>query len=161
MAQKARKDRAKANTSALANLHAGTLIANSLFVLFHFLIGRRSVLLYVILSVPAFICEFVLESTGRPRYDPSTKAMRTAGEDLAAPGFTEYMFDVIWVTWASLLSVMLFGNWGWLLWGVIPAYGTFKAYGLLSGARGMAAMQGQQPVNDAPVTGNRKQRRAA
>ncbi|KAI0382897.1 DUF788-domain-containing protein [Hypomontagnella monticulosa] len=161
MAQKARKDRAKANAAALTNLHTGTLIVNTLFVLFNFLFKRRSMLLYVILSIPSFICEYVLESSGRPKYDPSTKALQNAGEDLSAPGLTEYMFDVIWVTWASVVFVILFGNWGWLLWTVVPAYGAFKGYSLLGAARGMAGMQGQQPDSAVPMAGNRKQRRAA
>ncbi|XXH04788.1 hypothetical protein Hte_011210 [Hypoxylon texense] len=161
MAQKARKDRAKSNAAALTNLHVGTLVVNTLFVLFHFLFKKRSIFLYVLLSVPSFICEFVLESSGRPKYDPSTKALQNAGEDLAAPGLTEYMFDVIWVTWASVVLVMFFGNWGWLLWTVVPAYGAFKGYSLLGMARGMAGLQGQQPDNAAPVAGNRRQRRAA
>ncbi|KAI1213046.1 DUF788-domain-containing protein [Annulohypoxylon truncatum] len=161
MAQKARKDRAKANATALTNLHTGTLIVNTLFFLFNFLIKKRSMLLYVILSIPSFICEYVLESSGRPKYDSSTKAMQNAGEDLSAPGLTEYMFDVIWMTWASVVLVILLGNWGWLLWSVVPAYGAFKGYSLLGAARGMAGMPGQQPDNAAPVAGNRKQRRAA
>ncbi|KAI1758965.1 DUF788-domain-containing protein [Hypoxylon sp. FL1150] len=161
MAQKARKDRAKSNAAALTNLHTGTLIVNTLFVLFHFLFKKRSILLYVLLSIPSFICEFVLESSGRPKYEPSTKALKNAGEDLSAPGLTEYMFDVIWVTWASIVMVIFFGNWGWILWTVVPAYGAVKGYSLLGMARGMAGLQGQQPDNAAPVAGNRKQRRAA
>ncbi|KAI0544583.1 hypothetical protein F4679DRAFT_518701 [Xylaria curta] len=163
MAQKARKDRAKANAAALKNLHIGTLIVNGLFVLFNLLFKRRSLLLYILLSIPSFICEFVLESTGRPKYEPSTNALKTAGEDLSAPGLTEYMFDVIWVTWASVVLVTLFGNWGWLLWSVVPAYGAFKGFGLLGAARGMAGMQQaqQQQATGAQAAGNRKQRRAA
>ncbi|KAI1268266.1 hypothetical protein F5Y18DRAFT_222205 [Xylariaceae sp. FL1019] len=160
MAQKARKDRAKANAAALTNLHIGTLVVNTLFVLFNLLFKRRSLLLYVLLSIPSFACEFVLESTGRPKYD-SSNTLKTSGEDLAAPGLTEYMFDVIWVTWASVGLVILFGNWAWLVWAVVPAYGAFKGFGLLSAARGMRAMQQNQQSNEAPATGNRKQRRAA
>ncbi|KAI0166055.1 hypothetical protein GGR57DRAFT_3757 [Xylariaceae sp. FL1272] len=159
MAQKARKDRAKANAAALTNLHIGTLVVNTLFVLFNLLLKRRSLLLYVLLSIPSFACEFVLESTGRPKYDASN-TLKSAGEDLAAPGLTEYMFDVIWVTWTSVILVILFGNWAWLAWAVVPAYGAFKGFGLLSAARGMGAMQQSQQSNEAPA-GNRKQRRAA
>ncbi|KAI0024829.1 hypothetical protein F4780DRAFT_768524 [Xylariomycetidae sp. FL0641] len=164
MAQKARKDRAKANAAALTNLHLGTLIVNTLFVLSNLVFRRRSMLLYVVLSIPSFICEYVLESSGRPKYDPETKALKNAGEDLAAPGLTEYMFDVIWVTWASVVLAALFGNWGWLLWTVVPAYGAMKGYSLLGAARGMAGMQQQQqqPQENTPVAGgNRRQRRAA
>ncbi|KAK5627683.1 hypothetical protein RRF57_003398 [Xylaria bambusicola] len=160
MAQKARKDRAKSNAAALKNLHIGTLVVNTFFVLSNLLFKRKSLLLYVVLSLPSFICEFVLESTGRPKYDPSNNSLKTAGEDLSAPGLTEYMFDVIWVTWASVVLVAFFGNWGWLLWSVVPAYGAFKG---LSVARGMAGMRQaqQQQAGGVQAAGNRKQRRAA
>lgn len=161
MAQKARKDTAKSNAAALKNLHIGTLLVNTLFVLFTLLFKKRSMVLYVVLSIPSFICEYVLEKSGRPRYDPNTKALKSAGEDLSAAGLTDYMFDVIWVTWASVVLVILFGNWGWLLWSVVPAFGAFKGYGLLGAARGMAGMQQQQQENAAPAAGNRRQRRAA
>ncbi|KAH8805719.1 hypothetical protein F5884DRAFT_800317 [Xylogone sp. PMI_703] len=162
MAQKAKKDRAKSNTSALNNLHIGTLSLNVIFLLFNFLIRSRSLLLYAILSIPCFICEFMLETTGRPRYDPQTKALKSSGEDLSAPGLTEYMFDIVWVTWFSLVVVMIFGNWGWILWSAIPIYGAYKGYGLLGMARGMMGGQGQQvPQEQTPAAGNRRQRRAA
>ncbi|KAI1368467.1 DUF788 domain-containing protein [Xylaria arbuscula] len=160
MAQKARKDRAKANATALKNLHTGTLVVNTFFVLFHMLFRRRSLFLYVILSIPSFICEFVLESTGRPKYDSSTNSLKTAGEDLSASGLTEYMFDVIWVTWASVVLVALFGNWGWLLWSVVPAYGAYKGLGIARGMSGMKQAQ-QQQAGGVQAAGNRKQRRAA
>lgn len=164
MAQKARKDKAKANVEALKNLHLGTLIVNTLFVLSNLLLKRRSLLLYVLLSIPAFVCEYILESTGRPKYDPETKALRTAGEDLSAPGLTEYMWDTIWVTWATVVAVIFFGNFGWLLWAAVPIFAVVKGWGLFSAAKGMAGGLQQQPdAGAAPPqqAGNRKQRRAA
>ncbi|KAI0167491.1 Histone H4 [Pestalotiopsis sp. IQ-011] len=166
MAQKARKDRAKSNAEALKNLHLGTLIVNTLFVLSNLLFRRRSLLYYIILSIPAFVCEYILESTGRPKYDPTTKALRTAGEDLNAPGLTEYMWDTIWVTWATVITVILFGNGGWLLWLAVPVFAVIKGWGFLSAARNMAGGMGgmQQPPEGAAMpqgAGNRKQRRAA
>lgn len=166
MAQKAKKDRAKANTAALNNLHIGSAIVHVAFLATHFLLFRRrsSLVLYGVLSAPSLICEYVLESTGRPRYDPATKALKTSGEDMAAPGLTEYMFDVIWVTWASVVAVMAFGSWGWLLWAVVPAYGLYMGSGLLGMGRSkLAALQGAGGAeSDAAVPqGNRRQRRAA
>jgi len=163
MAQKAKKDRAKANTATLNNLHIGTLTLNVLFLLFSLFISRRSYLPYILLSIPSFIAQYILETTGRPKYDATTKALKSSGEDLAAEGLTEYMFDVIWVTWASLVSVMIFGNWGWLLFGVVPVFGVYKGYGLLGMARGMMGGQqgGQVPEEQVPGQGNRRQRRAA
>jgi hypothetical protein len=163
MAQKAKKDRAKSNISTLNTLHVGTLSLNALFLLFNLLIKRRSLLAYLVFSIPCFVAQYVLESSGRPKYDSSTKALKSAGEDLAAPGLTEYMFDIIWVTWACLVAVMLAGNWGWTFWVVVPAYGAYKGYGLLGMARGMmgGAQKGQMPDEGAAMQGNRKQRRAA
>jgi len=163
MAQKAKKDRAKANITTLNYLHIGSLIFNGLFIIFNFLIKSRSLVVYAIFSVPCFIAEYILETTGRPRYDPTTKALKSSGEDLAAVGLTEYLFDVIWITWFSLVAVIAFGNWGWVVWAVVPIYGVYKGYGLLGIARGM--MGGGQGAsaqeNTAPAVGNRRQRRTA
>ncbi|KAL4724971.1 hypothetical protein ACLX1H_008418 [Fusarium chlamydosporum] len=153
MAQKAKKDRAKSNAAALNNLHVGSLAINVLFLLAHFLFRSRSLWLYGLLSTPALICEYVLEVSGRPKYDPNTKALRTAGEDLSSPGLTEYMFDVIWVTWAS----------AWFLWLVLPAYGLYLGSGLLGmGKQKMAEFQGAGDAGaGAAPPGNRRARRAA
>lgn len=161
MAQKAKKDRAKSNAEALKNLHIGTLVVNTLFVLANLFFRRRSLLLYTLLSTPAFICEYVLERTGRPRYDANGQ-LKAAGEDLSAAGLTEYMWDTVWITWASVVAVILFGNGAWLLWAVVPVFALIKGWGLLSAARGMAGgMNAPQPDAAQPQAGNRKQRRAA
>ncbi len=109
------------------------------------------------------MAEYILETTGRPKYDVTNKSLKNAGEDLAAPGLTEYMFDIIWVTWASLIAVIAVGNWGWVVWTVVPVYGAYKGYGLLGMARGMmgGAQKGQMPDEQVAMGGNRKQRRAA
>ena len=143
MAQKAKKDQAKANAATLKQLHICALTANGLFLAFNLFIRRRSIPAYILLSIPAFIAEFILERSGRPKYDPNTKALRNAGEDLAAPGLTEYLFDVVWITWISLVAVMVFGNWGWVIYSVVPLFAIYKGYGLLGMARGM--MSGQSP----------------
>ncbi|KAK0654355.1 hypothetical protein QBC41DRAFT_238306 [Cercophora samala] len=160
MAQKARKDRAKSNVATLNNLHLGSLIVNGLFLLLNFIFRSRSLLTWFILSLPSFVCQFILEKSGRPTYDPSTNALKSSGEDLAAPGLTEYMFDVVWVTWAVAILVALFGNWAWFFWAIVPAYGIYKGYGMFGAARQMAQLGGSADAGVPPV-GNRKQRRAA
>lgn len=161
MAQKAKKDRAKSNAATLNSLHIGSALINAIFLLVSLLFLRRSLVAYLVLSIPAFVCQYLLETTGRPKYLPDGK-LRTSGEDLAAVGLTEYMFDVVWVTWASLVAVVIFGNWGWLLWAVVPVFGLWKGWGLFGAARGMMGQQGagQAPQEQAPAM-NRKQRRMA
>jgi len=163
MAQKARKDRAKSNSATLNNLHIGSLIVNLSFLALHFLFRSRSLLLWFVISVPSFVCQAFLEWSGRPSYDPTTHALKKSGEDLAAQGLTEYMFDVIWVTWAVAILVVLFGNWAWFLWCVVPVFGAYKSFGMLSAAKQMATgMSGGGGVDGAGApAGNRKQRRAA
>jgi hypothetical protein len=161
MAQKAKKDRAKSNSSALNTLHIGSLSVNALFLLSHFLFRSRSLVAYGLFAAPSLICEYVLEISGRPKYDAATGALKTSGEDLSNAGLTEYMFDVIWVTWASSILVILLGNWGWLLWISLPAYGVYLGSGLLGmGKQKMAEMQGAGDGATAPQ-GNRRARRAA
>ncbi|KAK5663891.1 hypothetical protein OQA88_99 [Cercophora sp. LCS_1] len=163
MAQKARKDRAKSNSATLNNLHIGSLLVNGLFLAWHFLFRSRSLFLWFILSLPSFICQGFLEWSGRPSYDSTTNALKKSGEDLSAAGLTEYMFDVIWVTWGAAILVALFGNGAWFLWAVVPAYGAYKGMGMFSAAKQMAAGLGGAAGAEgggAPA-GNRKQRRAA
>lgn len=162
MAQKARKDRARSNTVALNNLHIGSLVVNGLFLLLHYFLRTRSLFWWFLVSIPAFACQFALERTGRPSYDPSTGALKSSGEDLASQGLTEYMFDVIWVTWATVVLVTLFGNWFWMTWAIVPAFGAYKGYGLMGTARQMGQLNGMDAAAAAaPPAGNRKQRRAA
>ncbi|KAK2066589.1 hypothetical protein P8C59_000394 [Phyllachora maydis] len=163
MAQKARKDRAKSNTGTLNNLHIGSLLVNGVFVLFNLFLQSRSWLWWLVLSTPSFICQFTLERTGRPHYDASNGALRWSGEDLAAAGLTEYMFDVVWVTWGASILVVLLGNWAWMFWAIVPAYGAYKGYNLMGAAKQMAQMGGGMEPGAAapPAVGNRKQRRAA
>ncbi len=160
MAQKAKKDRAKANAAALFNLHVGSAVVNSVFLALRYLLKSRSLLLYGVLSLPALACQIFLERAGRPVYDGSG-ALKSAGEDLAAAGLTEYMFDLIWVTWATAILAALFGNSLWLLWAVVPAFAAYKGYSLLGAARQMTSTQDVDKLAAAATAGNRKQRRAA
>ncbi|KAJ2894732.1 hypothetical protein MKZ38_007282 [Zalerion maritima] len=170
MAQKATKARAKSNVESLKNLHLCSLCINVLFLLWHFFFKSRSLLTYFLLSIPAFLCEYALERAGRPKYHPQTGALVSAGDDLKNAGLTEYMFDCVWITWAALTLVMLFGNWMWLLWSVVPAFALYKGSALLSMARGMMGMGGSggmpqgmegMPQDQPAQGGNRKQRRKA
>lgn len=166
MAGKARKDLAKSNAEKLKNLHLVSLALNSTFILVSLLTRSRSLLTYGILSAPAFGAQYVLETSGRPKYTTlnGKTSLRTAGEDLGAPGLTEYMFDIIWVTWACLISALVVGNKGWWLYAVVPVFAVWKGWGLLGAARGMmgSGNRGQVQGQEEQVPAmNRKQRRAA
>ncbi|KAM7195722.1 Protein of unknown function (DUF788) domain containing protein [Rhypophila sp. PSN 637] len=164
MAQKALKDRAKANISALNYLHWGSFAVNLFWLLNYITFDNRSIIAFIVLSIPSFICQYILETTGRPTIDEERGVIKSSGEDLSAPGLTEYMWDVVWVTWGVALLAVFFGDKAWTLWAVVPAYGLYKGYGLIGVARQMAGMGSAAGGTDeaaAAPAGNRKQRRAA
>lgn len=158
MAQKSKKDRAKRNVNTLNNLHLATFCVNLFFFIFVHFFRKRSIIAYFIFSMPCLLAEFVLEKTGRPKYDATSKALKTSGEDLSAPGLTDFMFDVIFVTWISLVCVMIFGNWGWLFWMTIPIFGLYKGFKLF----GVTKEIFNSPVADqnTSTSGNKTQRKA-
>ncbi|KAF4591624.1 DUF788 domain-containing protein [Ophiocordyceps camponoti-floridani] len=160
MAQKAKKELAKSNSASLNRLHLISLVANGIFLFAHLAGRRRSLLAYALLSLPAFACQYILEISGRPKYDATSGVLKSPGQDLAAQGLTEYMFDVVWVTWVCCAAVVLAGNWAWLLWAVIPAYGLYLGAGLFgAGRQQLAGMQTAQGGGAPPA--NRRARRAA
>ncbi|RKF74270.1 hypothetical protein GcM1_240070 [Golovinomyces cichoracearum] len=108
--------------------------------------------------MPCLLSEFVLEKTGRPKYDATSKALKTSGEDLSAPGLTDFMFDVIFVTWISLVCVMIFGNWGWLFWMTIPIFGLYKGFELFGVTKGI--FNSTVADQNTSTSGNKTQRRA-
>lgn len=135
MAQKAKKELAKANEKALNRLHSGTIALHLSFIFLGIWVKGRSSLTYVLLSFPSLIAEAILEKSGRPKYDGQT--LKSSGEDLNASGLTEYMFDIVWTTWASLVAVVVLGNWGWLLFAIVPVFGLYKGLGFLGMAKTM------------------------
>ncbi|KAI6246891.1 hypothetical protein HI914_05054 [Erysiphe necator] len=137
MAQKSKKERARKNASNLNKLHLGTFGVNLLFLFANFIFIKRSIVAYILFSIPSLIAEYFLETMGRPKFDAKTKALKSPGEDLSAAGLTDFMFDVIFITWISIFCVIIFGNWGWLVWTSLPLYGAYKGFKLLAAARGM------------------------
>ena len=165
MAGKARKDLAKSNAAALQNLHIASLALNVTFILFSLLFRSRSLITYGVLSIPAFAAQYVLETSGRPKYTTlnGKSSLRTAGEDLSAAGLTEYMFDIIWVTWACLISALVVGDKGWWLYAVVPVFAVWKGWSLFGMARGVMGARNEQQAMEQQAQVpqmNRKQRRA-
>lgn len=99
------------------------LLVNILFlairgVLFRASFTRASLFLYVFLSAPAFVIEFMFERGSRPRYDDGAEALvlRKSGEDLEAKGLTEWMWDVLYWTWGCTTAVTVTGDRAWWLY---------------------------------------------
>lgn len=107
------------------------------FLLLAFTLRRSLKLIpYLSLTAPALALEFWLESIARPQYDEGGN-LRKAGEDLDAPGLTEFFWDIIYWTWINLILVFIFGNRGWWLYLVVPSYAIYAAVTTASGLKGM------------------------
>lgn len=70
-------------------------------------------------------------SVGSPRRDAATSTLIAPGEDLNAPGVTEWCFDVIYVTWICQVGTSLFGEFVWWLYLSVsiplPCYATLSS----------------------------------
>jgi hypothetical protein len=141
--QKASKTLARTNSATLQRTHLTTLSIHLIFILFRLLFLRGSVLKYVLLVLPSLLVEFYLDRLGRPRYHANGE-LRSAGEDLAASGVTEYLWDIVYATWIILGLVGLLGEWAWWVALVVPLYVVYLAWGFYKGFGGMPGMPAVQ-----------------
>ena len=80
-------------------------------------------------SVASYGCYRSLAKHARPTRDPHTKEMIDPGHDLSEPGVTQYYFDTIYVTCASMWLSSFWSDRFWYVTWVIPAYGAYVVYG--------------------------------
>jgi SRP-independent targeting protein 2/TMEM208 len=62
--------------------------------------------------------QFQLESIGRPTFDDKGGVIKT-GSDLGQSGLTEYMFDILYLTWGIQILVAFTTQYAWLLYLVV------------------------------------------
>ncbi|KAF8251349.1 hypothetical protein K440DRAFT_653172 [Wilcoxina mikolae CBS 423.85] len=129
MANKSSKSLARTNLATLQRTHLTTLSLHAIFILYRLFFRRGSITKYILLSLPSLLIEFYLDKLGRPRYHASGE-LRSPGEDLAAAGVTEYLWDIVYVTWIVLGLVGVLGEWAWWAGLIVPAYAAFLAWGL-------------------------------
>lgn len=140
MAQKATKTLAASNTRRLNTTLYLTLAIHTLFWLLRALIfrssfTRRSLVLYLVLSAPQLLINLQFERLSRPTL-LADGTIKRPGEDLDAPGLTEYMWDVTYWTYGCIVLAALFGDWMWWAMIVVPAYSVYSLYGVYTGFRG-------------------------
>ena len=122
------------------------------FILFRSSCTRTSYILFALLSAPALAIEAWFERNGRPRNG-------RAGDDLEAKGMTEYMFDVLYWTWGTLVAVTLFGDYAWWLWAVVPIYSAYLLATTFGSMRsGLAGLSGQGGEAQEGATSNRQKK---
>lgn len=140
MAQKALKTLAASNTSRLNTTLLLTAVTHLIFILlrplyYHSTFSRRSLITYLLLSAPQLLIQFQFERLSRPTYSESGAPVRS-GEDLDAPGLTEYLWDVTYWTYLCVILAAVLGDWAWCLYLVIPVYSVYAAWTTYTGVRG-------------------------
>jgi len=101
-----------------------------LFLLFRSQRTRSHLTLYILTSLPSLFLTLQLYIMGAPRYSPSG-ALTSAGDDLSQAGLTQYMQDVVYVTWTAQLFGLIWSK-GWWLYAIIPAYAGYRLFGVAS-----------------------------
>jgi len=76
--------------------------------------------MYLLTAGLAGWLQFQLESVGRPKYD-GRGALISAGSDLGQAGLTEYMFDVVYLTWGIQLLVAFTTTHAWWLYLIVTS----------------------------------------
>ncbi|SNX86885.1 uncharacterized protein MEPE_05594 [Melanopsichium pennsylvanicum] len=140
MARGSAKKTASGNIFLLTLLRNGFLATNSIYLLVRFYffrssVTKRTVFGYVASEAIAMVLWFTLQG------------MATQGNDLQQSGLTQYMFDIIYVTWFVQLASLVWGKL-WYLYLVIPGYGAYIIYNkillpyLFRGQSPFASLQG-------------------
>jgi hypothetical protein len=151
MAGQSAKKQVASNNKILKEIHLVSGISFVVFAVCNFLLHRPSNWKpFVIFSIPAALCLYTLEKTGRPLVDSTGKIIRT-GQDLAQEGLTEYLFDIIYLTVLfNLLSLLFNTTKIWWLYLVIPGFAAYKLYGLVNAGRQMFG--GKTPTVEATAS---------
>lgn len=129
-------------------MHLISLGNNLFFLLLRLIVfrakyNRNTLLCYVFFSAPALGIEYWLEKIARPTYAENGELKRP-GEDLDAKGLTEFMWDVLYWTWACIAAAAMVGNGAWWMYAVVPIYSMWQASTMVMNMRqGMAGMTGQ------------------
>ncbi|KAJ1987752.1 hypothetical protein H4R33_002714, partial [Dimargaris cristalligena] len=133
-ANNASKKLAVTNQQTIQRLQLLFFAINGLYVFIRFVVCFGTVSWAVAVAyVGTFLVSLFmfqqLVSMGQPRYGPSGDLV-SAGEDLAAPGLTSYMFDILYVTWFIHLGSLV-THYVWYLYLIIPGYAVVKLGGFI------------------------------
>lgn len=133
MAGKAGKKQAQTNLAVLSRLYRVSVpvVALALLKQMYLRAGFGAWLQFALLHAPMMGCIYVLDKSGRPKFDPKGQLLRE-GSDLAqAGGLTEYLFDLVYLSLFGDVGKILFStNRLWWVLLLVPVYAGWKLYGL-------------------------------
>ncbi len=77
-----------------------------------------------------------------------------------AKGLTEFMWDVLYWTWACVAAAAFLGNTAWIMYAVVPIYSMWMASSMfLNMKQGMAGMTGQGEGAGEPAGESKRQKK--
>lgn len=169
------KKTASGNTFLLTLLRNGFLATNTIYLLVRFWLFRSSV-------TKGTVFGYIASEAIAVGLWLTLQSMAAQGNDLQQSGLTQYMFDIIYVTWFVQLASLVWSKF-WYLYLIIPGYGGYVIYpkillpylfrgqspfaslpGMLGGSRGGAAggnPNAQQPGETLSKRQQKLQARAA
>ncbi|KAH9077403.1 hypothetical protein EDB83DRAFT_2504589 [Lactarius deliciosus] len=119
MANASAKRIASQNEAAIKNMLYGQLLCNLVPTIIRILLRGQT------------LRDSKKAKLGTPRRD-STGNLVSSGEDLNQPGMTEWMFDILYISWFAQVGTAILGEWLWWTYLVIPAFVIYKLWGLIS-----------------------------
>lgn len=129
------------------------------FLLLYSRCTKATLLLYLCLGSPALLIELWFEKIGRPSAIPNTGELKRPGEDLEAKGLTEYLWDVLYWTWGTILVAALVGNRAWWMWLATPVYSAWLGWTTYGGMKkGMGGMMGQKSEGESGSESKRQKK---
>ena len=80
-------------------------------------------------SLTCLFCYRSLLKHSKPTYDVHTKELIDPGADLSQPGLTQYYYDCVYVTCASMWLSSFVSDRFWYLTYFVPVYGAYALWG--------------------------------
>ncbi|ORY81583.1 hypothetical protein BCR37DRAFT_380474 [Protomyces lactucae-debilis] len=148
MARQAEKQLAKDNTAKIALLRRGAVAVNVLFIVIRLIYCRASstkktYFLYLLTNLVAGTIQLQLERIGSPTFN-SDGSLRSSGGDLGQAGVTEYLTDIVYMTWIVYLLVTFITDYAWLFYLAIPGYAVYKIWPAIQPRLAQARRQMEQ-----------------
>ncbi|EEQ39126.1 hypothetical protein FOB63_002953 [Clavispora lusitaniae] len=162
MASSSSKKTAASNAQTLKELHSISLAINFACLLGLYVLHRpSSKWKYFFFSIPSFVCQFIIEKSGRPVYakeaGSGVSRLVRSGNDIKGPGLFEYMFDCIYITWICDVLMLLFGsNKVWMLFLAVPGFIAYKVLSLAKSFFGNRSATTPVAQEAAPTQGKSK-----
>lgn len=162
MASSSTKKTASSNEQKLYELHliSGVVVIFSLAIIAFF---RRpqNLKLFILYQIPLLGCQYTIEKSGRPKYKWDNvgqyNKLVNSGMDLNQPGLTEYLFDIIYVSWIlDALTIIIGSLKVWYLFLIVPGFAAFKLSGFIKAF--FPKSDSSKPVS-APTEKNEKSKR--